>query len=286
MPSRFLRALFVCAAIAGLLIHRADTVRAISSGVVISQVYGAGGNTGALLRNDYIELFNLGASSVSLAGMSVQYAATGGTSWSVTALPAVTLAPGQGFLVQESGGANGAALPTPDATGTLSMAAGAGKVALAATTTALTGSCPGGLVDFVGYGTGTNCFEGSGPTGTISATSAALRSRARLHRHRRQQQRLRDRHAGAAEHGEPACAVRRRRHRAQRQQHHARRRRDQRRRQLDHRHQFQRERDRSASAFSLQCPAGSPRTFTQSASPATTFTLTPARRCRPARRAP
>ena len=31
----------------------------------------------------------------------------------------------------------------------------------------------------------------------------------------------------------------------------------------------------SASAFSLECPAGSPRTFTQTASPATTFTLTP-----------
>jgi len=59
----------------------------------------------------HIELFNRGTSSVSLAGMSVQYAATTGSTWSITALPAVTLAPGQYFLIQESGGANGAALP-------------------------------------------------------------------------------------------------------------------------------------------------------------------------------
>jgi len=176
MYSRFPRALFVCVAIGGLLILRGDTLRAVSSGVVISQVYGAGGNSGAVLRNDYIELFNRGASSVSLAGMSVQYAATTGSTWSTTALPAVTLAPGQYFLVQESGGANGAALPAADATGTISMAAGAGKVALSATTTALAGSCPSGLVDFVGYGTGTNCFEGSGPTATISTTLAAFRA--------------------------------------------------------------------------------------------------------------
>ena len=34
--------------------------------------------------------------------------------------------------------------------------------------------------------------------------------------------------------------------------------------------------DATAGAFSLQCPSGSPQAFTQSASPATTFTLTPA----------
>src|SRR5262245_5481391 len=108
MRSRVFRALLVCAAIGALLLVRADSVRAVSSGVVISQIYGAGGNSGAVLRNDYIELFNRGTSSVSLAGMSVQYAATTGSSWAATPLPAVTLAPGQYFLVQESGGANGA----------------------------------------------------------------------------------------------------------------------------------------------------------------------------------
>ena len=49
------------------------------SGVVVSQVYGGGGNTGATLKNDFIELLNAGSAPVSLSGWSVQYgSATGG----------------------------------------------------------------------------------------------------------------------------------------------------------------------------------------------------------------
>ena len=47
--------------------------------VVISQIYGAGGNSGATLQNDYVELFNRGAEPVSLAGWSVQYASATGS---------------------------------------------------------------------------------------------------------------------------------------------------------------------------------------------------------------
>jgi predicted extracellular nuclease len=46
--------------------------------VVISQVYGGGGNAGAPYKNDFIELHNRSNATVSLAGWSVQYAATGG----------------------------------------------------------------------------------------------------------------------------------------------------------------------------------------------------------------
>ncbi|MFM7823012.1 MAG: lamin tail domain-containing protein, partial [Bacteroidota bacterium] len=86
--------------------------------VVISQVYGGGGNTGAPYTNDFIELFNRSNSAVSLNGMSVQYASATGTSWTVTTLPNFTLNPGQYFLVRQAGGAVGVAIPTPDATGT------------------------------------------------------------------------------------------------------------------------------------------------------------------------
>lgn len=173
--SRYLRALFLCVSILTLLIYRGDNPRALSGNVVISQVYGGGGNSGATITNDFIELFNRGTSSVNLTGMSVQYTSSAGTSWAVTALTSVTLAPGQYYLVQESQGAGGTQpLPTPDAIGTIAMSATAGKVALVASTTALAGSCPAGVIDLVGFG-GANCFEGSGPTATLSNTTAAAR---------------------------------------------------------------------------------------------------------------
>jgi DNA/RNA endonuclease G (NUC1) len=147
---------------------------------VISQVYGGGGNAGAVYRNDFIELFNAGATPVTVTGWSVQYASSTGTSWQVTTLNG-TIQPGRYYLVQQGAGANANAqpLPAPDASGNILMSATAGKIALVRTTTALAGACPVGsndnLVDFVGFGTGTNCFEGTGPTPTLSNTTAALR---------------------------------------------------------------------------------------------------------------
>ena len=154
-------------------------VAAASTTIVVSQVYGGGGNAGATWRNDFIELFNRGTTSVNITGWSVQYAASTGTTWSRTNV-AGTLAPGQYFLVEEAIGAGGTtSLPTPDSIGTIAMSATAGKIALLNNQTTITAgtTCPTGgtVVDLVGYGAGTNCFEGSGPTGTLSNTTAALR---------------------------------------------------------------------------------------------------------------
>ena len=149
-----------------------------SSQIVISQIFGGGGNSGAPLRNDFIEIFNRGTSAVSLAGWSVQYASATASTWSVTPLTSVVLLPGQYYLVQQSsGGATGIPLPAPDASGTIAMAAGSGKVALVTNTTTLTGTCPGisNIVDMVGYGTTANCFRGSAPAAAASNTNALLR---------------------------------------------------------------------------------------------------------------
>jgi hypothetical protein len=158
------------------------TTAATSSacGVVISQVYGGGGNSGAQWKNDFIELKNLGNTAVSLTGWSVQYVSAAGTgTWAVTNLSG-TLQPGAYYLVQEAAGAGGQpALPTPDAIGTIAMSANAGKVALVNNTTALTGSgCPIGpsVVDLVGFGSTANCSEGSVPTATLANNTAALRA--------------------------------------------------------------------------------------------------------------
>ena len=149
-----------------------------ASDIVISQVYGGGGNSGATLKNDFIELFNRGNTPVSLAGWSVQYASATGSTWNnKTDLPAVTLQPGQFFLIQEAAGTGGtASLPAPDSTGTIAMSGSNGKVALVASTTALSGATPSGYVDLVGYGSA-NHAEGS-PAPALSNTTAALRTNA------------------------------------------------------------------------------------------------------------
>jgi predicted extracellular nuclease len=163
-------------------------VSAVSPTVVLSQVYGGGGNSGATLTNDFIEVFNRGNVPVDLTGMSVQYGAAAGqigqTASFVTSLSG-TLAPGQYLLVQEAAGASGTTpLPTPDASGTIAMGATAGKVALVSDSTPL--NCGATLtpcdsaklamiIDLVGYGSTANTFEGAGPTPAPSNTAAVLR---------------------------------------------------------------------------------------------------------------
>ncbi len=151
-----------------------------SPDLVVSQVYGGGGNSGATYSNDFVELFNRGSASVDLSDWSVQYATASGTSWQVTPL-AGSLAPGHHYLVSlASGGATGAALPTADATGTSNLAASGGKVALVHDTAALScgataGSCSAVSVvrDLVGYGSATD-FEGAAAP-ALSNTTAAVR---------------------------------------------------------------------------------------------------------------
>ena len=168
-----------------LFLFSVSFMLAKSQTVVISQINGGGGNTGAAYTNDYVELFNASSSPVDISGWSVQYAnasnATG--SWSVNAIPAATpaLNPGQYFLIKMgSGGANGAALPTPDFIGSSNMGTTGGRIALVNNSTALAAGCPTSssmYVDLVGYGTAATCFEGSGPAApNPSATNAVIRA--------------------------------------------------------------------------------------------------------------
>ena len=148
----------------------------LQSPVLISQVYGAGGNSGAIYNSDYIELYNRSEAAVDLAGWSVQYASASGTSWQSVPLVA-SLAPGKYYLVKLAGGTTGSALPAPDATGSINMSGTQGKVALRNSTVTFTGSSPvgqTGLQDFVGFGTA-NAYEGSGAAPAPSSTAAVFR---------------------------------------------------------------------------------------------------------------
>ncbi len=143
--------------------------------VVISQIYGSGGNSGATFGNDFVELYNRSAGPVSLSGWSVQYASGTGTSWSVTLLNGV-VPPYSYYLVSEgSGGAVGAALPPADAAGGTDLSEVSGKLALCSTTNSLTGNPPslgGSILDFVGYGTSANQREGSTTADNAPAPSS------------------------------------------------------------------------------------------------------------------
>src|SRR5262245_46456783 len=93
----------------------AGTARAVPTTVVISQVYGGGGNATAPYDHDFVELFNLGATPVNVNGWSIQYHASGtaATAWLVTALPNRVIGPGEYLLIGlgNSGGTVGAPLP-------------------------------------------------------------------------------------------------------------------------------------------------------------------------------
>lgn len=164
--------------LAALMASLAAPALAAPGDVVISQVYGGGGNSGAKLTNDFIELFNRSNAPVDLNTWSVQYASSNGNTWQLTRLTG-TIQPGQYYLLQEAAGTGGSvSLPQPDATGTLAMGGAAGKVALVSSQSALSGTNPnsGALQDVVGYGSGTNFYEGAAPTGSLSATLAAVRN--------------------------------------------------------------------------------------------------------------
>jgi uncharacterized protein len=170
----------------------AQPAQAASPNLVISQIYGGGGNTGAPFTHDYIEIFNRGTSPVALSGYSLQYASATGTgnfganSAQITELPGGVLLPGQRWLVQEFGGTTGSPLPSPDHVDStpINMAAAAGKVALVSDQASL--GCNGGsnpcsaaqlarIVDLVGYGNA-NFFEGPAAAPTLSNTTAAFRA--------------------------------------------------------------------------------------------------------------
>ena len=162
----------------------------VSPNIVISQIYGGGGNTGAVYANDFVELFNRGTSPVSLNGWSTQYASATGTEFFVTPLSNVVLQPGQYYLIQyASSGAIGSAIPTPDVVAPAitnnagntfipNLSVTTGKIVLVNSTVRLPAStCPVDptIVDLVGYGDSASCFEGA-KTPNFSNTTAGKRN--------------------------------------------------------------------------------------------------------------
>ena len=180
----------ILALVLGVLPIASRPAQALSSDIVISQVYGGGGNNGGVYTNDFVELFNRGTTTVSLAGWSIQYTSATGTGLFGSATNLITplsgsLAPGQYLLVQEAAGSNViAALPTPDITDSspINMSGTGGKVALVTSTSGL--GCNGGstpctpaqlvlIKDLVGWD-GANFYE-TAPAPATTNSTAVLR---------------------------------------------------------------------------------------------------------------
>jgi uncharacterized protein len=174
----------------GLSPRGIQPARAISDDIVISQLYGGGGNTGGVYTNDFVELFNRGTTTVSLTGWSIQYTSATGTGLfgaSTTLITPLsgTLAPGQYLLVQEAAGSYVyEPLPTPDITDStpINMSGTGGKVALVMSATGL--GCNGGstpctpeqlalIKDLVGWGDA-NFYE-TAPAPATTNPTAVLR---------------------------------------------------------------------------------------------------------------
>ncbi|HEU4888265.1 MAG TPA: DNA/RNA non-specific endonuclease, partial [Thermoanaerobaculia bacterium] len=146
--------------------------------IVISQIYGGGGNSGAAFQNDFIELYNPTTAAVDLGGWTVQYASATGTGlWQPQPLGGI-MQPGEYYLISlATNGTIGSVLPAPNVSGSLNMSGTNGKVALVRSGDALEG-CPIGdpmLVDLVGYGTTANCREGATNAPTASNATSLFR---------------------------------------------------------------------------------------------------------------
>lgn len=164
-------------------------IAAMNAQIVINEVYGGGGNNGATLKNDFIELINRGTAPVTLSNATLQYASAAGTFNQYHPVPTITLNPGQTYLIQEAAGAGGsvdlepdfiAPIPTNFGSGTntvpgFAMAAANGKIALVSNDTQISGPTDANVLDFVGYGSATQ-YEGSAAAPAASATNSVSRT--------------------------------------------------------------------------------------------------------------
>lgn len=148
--------------------------------VVINEIYGGGGNSGAIYTNDFVELYNNGTTAVTMSNWSIQYTSAAGTSWSGQKVTFSGTIPAKGYyLIQLAAGTGTvAALPTPDATGTVNMSATAGKIVLcnsATNVSAVVNPTDANIIDKVGFGTTANGFE-TAPTPAPSNSTSVQRT--------------------------------------------------------------------------------------------------------------
>jgi hypothetical protein len=168
---------------------RAQTLSG-SPNLVISQVYTRGGEEGAAYQNDFVEIFNRGNAPVDMNNWALHLAFNTGiapTTWYIKFFsPAgIVVQPGRYVLIKLAGGASGAPLPSPDFNFDFTFGSftpnlsPSGTVGLLMPDASFRG-CPTlsttGVVDYVGFGAGSTCYEGvDGAAPESTLTEAVLR---------------------------------------------------------------------------------------------------------------
>ncbi len=154
--------------------------------VIISEVYGAGGSSGATLKNDFVELFNTSQEPVNISGWSIQCYSSSGTGTATSSntfvFPENSIIPARShYLIQcAAGSGGGEALPTPDAVSTIGLGTASGKVILYTTSAPQTISSIATILnnnyfkDYVPYGSNAAPVWNS-PTGQITNNTSASR---------------------------------------------------------------------------------------------------------------
>lgn len=143
------------------------TARAAPGTVVVSEIYGGGGNTRAKYSHDFVELFNRTRNPVDLTGWSVGYSSKTSTTWTSVQLQG-SIAAYHYYLVRlGTGGGTGSSVPPPDATGSTNIARSAGKIRLS--------NGGGVVVDLVGYGKGVNAAEGRAAAAATDNAHSVMR---------------------------------------------------------------------------------------------------------------
>lgn len=168
---------------------------AAAGDIVISQIYSNGGNSGSTYQNNYLELFNRTDNPIDFGGWRIYATSSNGTFDQAIAFVSsrgLSIGGHQYLLIRlgpES--PNGATVPADIEGPTVAPSpppgvppfplfnlSPSGKVFITPPgVDAFGNTCPPNaqIVDYVGYGATASCFEGSGPAGTTSNTSADLR---------------------------------------------------------------------------------------------------------------
>jgi 5'-nucleotidase len=184
-PSRSVLAVVASAALVvsgGALLGPAAHANTAGTGLVISEVYGAGGNSGATYNADYVELYNPPDAAISVANDYIHYRSAAGGSGGTPAQLTGSV-PAHGHYLIQMGAASttqGIPLPAPDAGPFgFQLAAAGGQVFLldSPTPIATSGDMAGvaHVVDMVGV-SGATSFEHAAATVVASTTNSVQRS--------------------------------------------------------------------------------------------------------------